>query len=344
MPRLTVSHALVPSYSRIEDPEERRFYWERLAALWRVPPRRAKLPTYFPGCNPVSLNRAQHLPALRASRYLVALKSDGVRYALLLTVRQDGVSPVALMVDRSRTMYEVEVLAPEDYFLRGTVLEGELVWRQPEEMQMLYLVFDAVCIKGDSLLDTPFEERLQRAAACTRFSENLDDDAEARVLETDSLALVHFTPSLAMRPKHFVAREHVARLWSERADSAHRVDGVVFQRANAPYAFGTAEGLEVLKWKPESTIDLVGPADALRCADGPVAEALDGRRAVVLASRVHAADDVVVEYHVQQVLKDEVWLFAVRTRPDKTSGNGLRVVRAAVQEAREQTTPSDLAT
>ena len=83
---------------------------------------------------------------------------------------------------------------------------------------------------------------------------------------------------------------------------------------------------------------------ALRCADGPVAEALDGRRAVVLASRVHAADDVVVEYHVQQVLKDEVWLFAVRTRPDKTSGNGLRVVRAAVQEAREQTTPSDLAT
>ena len=40
----------------------------------------------FPACNPVTLLR-QHVPRLARDRYLVALKSDGVRYLLYLTTR-----------------------------------------------------------------------------------------------------------------------------------------------------------------------------------------------------------------------------------------------------------------
>ena len=34
-----------------------------------------------------------------------------------------------------------------------------------------------------------------------------------------------------MRPKRFVAREHAARIWAERGDAEHRVDGLILQGA-----------------------------------------------------------------------------------------------------------------
>ena len=338
--KLTVGRPLIPSHSLVDTKAERDHYWTRLAAAWKLPAKRAQLPTYFPGCNPCSLARSR-LGALREARHLIALKSDGVRYALFLTTRPRSTAhhplPVALMIDRSRNMYEVEVVAPEAFFLRDTVLEGELVWRQPGERQLLYLVFDAVCIAGTHMLDKPFEERLAEATRCVRWSEELGEDA-AR--ETDSIALVHFEPSIVMRPKRFVEREHAARLWNERGDAEHRVDGIILQRADAPYVCGTADGA-VYKWKDHSTVDLVGPPHSLRASDGPLGTHVGGRRVEVMESRVVGDDKMVVEYHVD-VTADEVHLFALRTRPDKNVANGLRVVHATVQDVVDAITPEEL--
>jgi hypothetical protein len=334
--RITVARELVPSLSRLESAREREHYWRALLALWGARGRG------HPGCHPMSLARTR-LPDLGARRYGVGLKADGVRYALLLTTRPthaaDAPAPVALMVDRARNMYEVEVVAPEPYFARGTLLEGELVWRRPGERAMLFLVFDALCVKGEPLAGAPFEERLRRAEAATRWSAELDGadaDLEARVREADAIALVHYDPPLAMRPKRFVDRAHAARLWAGRHEAEHASDGLVLQDLDAPYVCGTAEDGEAYKWKESSTVDLAREGDgAPRAADGPLPATLHGRAVRVEANRVSeaaAARGVAVLEYLVTVTADEVVLLPTRTRPDKERANGLRVVAATVKD------------
>ena len=69
--------------------------------MWGMP----HVGTRFPGCNPHSLDH-EKLGLLAEHRHVVSLKTDGVRYFLLLTTRADA-SPVAVMIDRGMTMYEV---------------------------------------------------------------------------------------------------------------------------------------------------------------------------------------------------------------------------------------------
>jgi hypothetical protein len=351
MPTATITRPLRPSRALVDTAEEREHYWQELLALFEVRGRRASSATFFPGANPVSLGRAD-LGALRAHRHVLALKSDGVRFALLLTVRPGTADePVALMVDRARNMYEVEVAAAADFFLKRTVLEGELVWRQPEERSLLFLVFDAVVVKGESLLAQPFERRLEAARRCTQASEDAvaraaDEAALHADLDDESLVLVQYAPpTIAMRPKVFVGREHAARVWAERAAAEHRVDGLVLLRADAPYRHGTATGA-AFKWKPVHSIDLAGPPDALRAADGPLPASVGGLRVEVdRASRIAtAAEGEVCEYHVEaDEERGAVRLFAMRRRSDKATANGLRVIAATVRDARERLQVDELA-
>ena len=337
MPQLcAVGQPLIPSHSVVDSAEEREHYWQKMLDAWGIhgPRRRQSFAARFPGANPCSVGR-KDLAALHSARHVLALKSDGVRHALFLTLRPDG-TPVALLIDRAHHMFEVEVLAPEPYFRAGTLLEGELVWRMPDERSMLLLIFDAVRIKGESLLGRPFEERLAAAEQCTRWSEELatlsETDIETRVAETDSVALVHFDPPLTMRPKRFVDRKHAARVWAERGDADHRVDGLILHKCNAAYVYGTATGA-VLKWKPDSTVDLAGPPAALRCGDGPLGPRIGSRTVVVRDDSrvVTETDEDVLEYHVA-VAGDVVSLFAMRKRPDKCTANSMRVIAATVQD------------
>ena len=352
MPQLVVGRPLTPSYSTVDTAEERDHYWRQMLADWGVAaPRGRGTPRGFPGCNPLSLSRAA-LQTIRSHPYVITLKSDGVRFALYLTTRPDSTEaaprPIALLVDRARNMYEVEVLAPASYFVRRTLLEGELVWQQPDEQQMLLLVFDCLRCRGEPLFQRPFEERHTVAKRCVGpwTAEDAVGDAsevEQRVAESDTIALAHYRPRVVLGVKHFVARTHAAELWRDRAITSHRVDGVILQRADASYTHGTANDASVLKWKEHSTLDLAGRPGALRAADGPVSE-VGGRVCVVSEdSRVVAdGDDDVVEYLVT-VEEERVVLFALRRRPDKTAPNGLRVVAATVQDVVDAVAADELA-
>ena len=353
--QLALSRALVPSFSRVDSETERAFYWRAFLESWGLCkrgggalPKRYAWDTFHPGSNPCSIARAD-LPTLQRGTYSVALKSDGVRYALFLTTRPTSTpetpGPVALLIDRARNMYEVEVLAPEDYFAKGTVLEGELVWRQPDERLMHLLIFDAVCIKGESLMQRAFHERLAAATRCGRSSEELaqlssTEELETRTAELDAIVLVHFQPALVRRAKRFVDLEHVTRVWECRAEAEHRVDGVILQDAQAAYVIGTA-GDAAFKWKELHTVDLAGPRDALRANDGPLGRSLHDRRVEVIPSKIEDGEGVLAEYHVS-VDDETVKLMAMRTRPDKKTANSLRVVRAKVQDAMEQISIQEL--
>lgn len=345
MSHIAVVRPLIPSHSVIDSENEHAYYWKAFMGAWRVPKNHVHRKHYHPGCNPRSLARSD-LQCVHQGTYLIALKSDGVRYALFLTMRQEN-TPVALMIDRARNMYEVEVVAPEDYFLKNTILEGELVWQQPNEQILLFLVFDAVSICGENLMNMDFAERLKRAARCTQWAEELRElsieDVEQRVIETDSIALTHFSPRLIMRPKVFVERKHATRLWLERGDCEHRVDGIILHNAHQKYSFGTAPADAVYKWKEHCTIDLSGPCDALQASDGPVGDTFENRPIQVMSSRVVADDnEQVVEYHVRLADSGAVLLQAIRKRPDKVVANGLRVVHATMQDVIDDVKPSEL--
>lgn len=344
---LVVSKSLVPSAAIVESDSERAHYRAAFLALWQGPRTRddhGKRGDAFPGCNPVGLTRSR-LAQLHATEYVAALKSDGVRYALFLTTRADAREDdvVALMIDRAWTMYEVEVMAPQDYFVRGTILDGELVWRQPRETKLVFLVFDCVASKGTVLTSRPFHERLAEAARCTRLSEELaaceGDDLDERILEADAVVIAQYEPRLLVAPKRFVARSHAAALWRDRGDADHRVDGLILQRRDAAYVSGAARDASVLKWKAYPTVDL---HDDGATRDGPLPHTLAGRRVVLERSEVTASPGGILEYLVDARADDHVRLFPLRVRTDKPCANAAFVVAATVESAVRAVTIDDL--
>lgn len=335
MPQWSVARALVPSLSVVDNAKEVQHYWATLMKLWRIGGKRATSSDFFPGSHPRSLSR-EHLATLHEHSYSVAYKSDGVRYVLLLTLRpgtraEDG-KAVALMIDRARTMYEVEVVAPEAYFANGTVLEGELVWAAPDASHMLFFVFDALCIQGRALAHLPFDQRLEEARACVQWSEEIAhaDDPNAHAAELDAMSMVHYDPRVALVPKTFAALSSAAALWRDRARAGHRVDGLILQRGDAPYVVGTAFN-ECFKWKQDHTVDLAGPS--LRAADGPLPATIGGMPWSASAdSRLAARDDRDVLEYLVRAVDGSLEFFAVRRRIDKATPNGICVVEAAVRE------------
>lgn len=337
MPRFNVSKAIVPSFSKIENPVETDFFRKKFLRAWGM-----RMTSQFPGCNPVSIGR-HHLPELSEAPYLVSLKSDGVRYSLFLTMRPVDGGPIALLIDRTWTMYEIEVIAPELFFLQTTILEGELVWQQPGEQTLMFLVFDAVVIKGVRLTEQPFQKRLAEATHCTRLAMELstestagmpaDDLLEDRVLETDAIAITHYRPTIIMRPKLFVELKHSQRLWHGRNESDHHVDGLILNKASSEYTIRTAQNGSVYKWKPQSTIDLHVEGQALCTMEGPLPAQIHGRRVVILESRVKATEKhPIIEFLITLHDDDTIELFPVRSRPDKHKANSVSIVRSTVQD------------
>lgn len=342
VPQLVVGRSLVPSFSKLTDPGEVSQYWTKMMKTWKHPAKRG-----FPGCNPVSIARYM-LPCLYEYEYVISLKADGVRYVLYLTTRPGSTAeyprPVALMIDRSKNMYEVDVMAREDMFVEGTILEGELVWKQPDETTLVFTVFDCVLSGGVSMVTLPFRDRLAEAVRLTHLSEELrvSEDVASRILETDQVVMMHFDPSVTIRPKTFVGRIHAARLWEERNQADHRVDGIVFQRTDAPYLSGTASDYSVLKWKESSTVDLAG--HDTRASDGCLPANIFGKRVRVSdQSRIRPESDKQILEYLVDVRPDSIDLFALRTRLDKKTANSLHVVIATMRDVMEAVTPQELA-
>lgn len=355
-PRLVVSRSLIPSHSVVTSPEEKLRYASLMCEAWGAPfekvntsrkrsagGKRRQTPTSthgkplgeFPACNPVGIRR-EHVPLLSRDEYVVALKSDGVRYALFLFLRSEGTG-VALMIDRSWNMYEVDVLAPEEYFERGTLLEGELVLENSEkEERMVFLVFDCVLSRGERFGERPFLERLEEARRLTHTSEDISalpqKDMEEEVLASDAIVLIHFDPRLVIRPKQFVDRIHAKRMWSFRHDATHRVDGVILNKASAPYNHGTARGGSVLKWKEHTTVDFELRNGLLCTREAPLPDTLLGRRVIVHTSDVSpSVDGEICEFSIK-IKDDKVQFFPVRRRKDKGFANGDKVLHAAVHD------------
>lgn len=343
--QVTSSRPLVPSKSCVDDIAEKKIYEALLLKAWGIKGKSDR--SVIPTSNPVSLSR-ERLATIGKHPHLIGLKSDGVRYALFLTLRP-GLkdSPIALMIDRANNMYECEVVANEDYFTKGTILEGELVWRQPDETVLLFLIFDVVQCKGISYINVPFVERIKYVEQLTKMSEEIStindaDEMETRTCETDTIVLMSLNPPIIMRPKRFVSLNYTLQVWSDRGSCGHKVDGLVIHRSDAPYKKGTATDA-IYKWKPTHTIDLAGTLPNLHALEGPIGKRICGIDVEFISSRVAQSSNAgVAEYLLRKTGETSVSLFALRTRPDKKFANSMKVVESTIQDLFENIQPDEL--
>ena len=114
-------------------------------------------PSRFPGPQPVSIER-RHFPLLTQQPYFVCEKTDGTRYLLAST--EEGV----VLVNRAFEVIKVQgVRIPKD-----TLLDGELV--KTRNGKTLFLVFDAVRVKGENIKELPLDSRLEKARGISKVS------------------------------------------------------------------------------------------------------------------------------------------------------------------------------
>ena len=172
----------------------------------------------FPGPQPVSIER-RHFPLLKRQPYFVCEKTDGVRHLLAST--EDG----TFIVNRAFATEQVKIRVPKD-----TLLDGELV--KTKDGRTLFMVHDAVRVKGVCLIDAPLNERL---------------DAARKMLK----AIIKTSQApFEIRVKT------MCRLGEERPASSfeYETDGLVFTPINEPIRVGTHETM--FKWKPRERITI----------------------------------------------------------------------------------------
>jgi hypothetical protein len=172
----------------------------------------------FPGPQPVSIER-RHFPLLKRQPYFVCEKTDGVRYLLAST--EEGV----YLVNRAFKTESVKIRVPKD-----TLFDGELV--QTKTGNILFMIHDAIRVKGENLLKAPLDQRLEAAKKGIKG-----------MIKTSQAP--------------FEIRVKTMYLWGSQfppSSFEYETDGLVFTPINEPIRSGTHETM--FKWKPREKITI----------------------------------------------------------------------------------------
>jgi len=155
---------------------------------------------------------------LKVQPYFVCEKTDGVRH--LLASIEDGV----FIVNRAFNVEPVKIKVPRD-----TLLDGELV--ETKTGKKLFMVHDAVKVKGEDLIQKPLDYRLEAAKKAVKtIIKTAQAPFEIRVKSMVPLG----TPL----PDTF----------------EYDIDGYIFTPIQEPIRMGTHETM--FKWKPREKITI----------------------------------------------------------------------------------------
>lgn len=183
-------------------------------------------PDRFPGPQPVSIER-RHFVEFKKREYFVCEKTDGVRH-MLCSFEFEGKRTVCL-VNRAFATVPVCTMIP-----RGTILDGELV-NPKSGCKPVFLVYDAVIVKGTDVRSEPLDRRLEAARALLKsVIRSTKDPFDIKVKTMVPLADLKTLPPLDSFP------------WE--------TDGLVFTPVPEPVRMGTHETL--FKWKPRARITI----------------------------------------------------------------------------------------
>lgn len=250
---------LFPSRYVVKDRHKTRQIFNVLDQTWNVKNSYRK----FPAPNPVSLNRSD-LNVLSSDDFVVAHKSNGVRYILLLGTYTSGPHPreFSVMIDRSRTVYQVQVVAERAYF-QGTVFDGELMWEMHAGLiqpRHVFDVFDVVSVAGKSVADRTLLERYQITNTLLGiFDKDIVNDPRAWHRTATDMANQHKIVSLGnahcmrFRAKGCMPLHEINVLIREQKSLPYSTDGFIFTPIKDPVRTGTHN--RMFKWKKDHTGD-----------------------------------------------------------------------------------------
>jgi len=196
---------------------------------------------FFPGPQPVSIER-RHFELLSSSApYVVCEKTDGVRHVLLAKMF-DG-KKVCVLINRAFHMTLLPLTLPKKaYEGSGTVLDGELVQSKSKPNKKLFMVYDAVCVGGGvgNVRSGTLIDRLTVA----------DREVVSKIMRLEKDTVI-----VAVK-KFYDAKTQVRQL-VEGTHFDYETDGIVFTPANDPVKVGTHDTM--FKWKPleQNTIDFL---------------------------------------------------------------------------------------
>ena len=324
---------LYPSYSKIESEAEKQIYWDSLLKDWNLP----KHIKHFPGSHPISIEE-KDLDFIRDNKedYLASLKSDGVRYIMYMTFRpglED--SPITLLIDRAQNMYEIEVWANMEYYY-GTILDGELVWKLPDETQSTYLVFDVIKLKGVMKSNISYKERLECINSII-FDDNIRDGdverIELLIEECDKIVSMNNLNNLIIKSKNFAPIIYLEKIWNDRKTSLYRNDGLILTKNNNTYKHGSDRS--TFKWKPTCSIDVIINSGNVLCNSNSSSELV---KITKILDRPIFLEKNKLDYNKNQIVEcdikinnKKISLFPMRTRIDKSTPNTLKTIESSVK-------------
>lgn len=267
----------------------------------------------FPGPNPVSIDRS-HFPAFKEQPYLIADKTDGVRFALMMT-RYKG-RLVCVLFDRTLKPYIFRIQKCPRTLGQGTVFDGELV--RSVSGTMFYLIFDAFVCCGVPVFLSPFEERLSVAAkSLTHYEHTANKD------------------TAVITVKKFYTKNNYAK------ETGFMTDGLIFMPAHEHIVIGRHDRL--FKLKTDHTLDFVVKNGKLYVYD----EKAKRNKLVgvpVGPCRELATEGSIVECRLDpscSKAKQDKWL-VIKRRTDKACSNSRFTYEKTLLNIREQLTCADI--
>ena len=251
-------------------------------------------PSRFPGPQPVSIER-RHFPLLKRQPYLVCEKTDGVRHLLVST--EEGV----FLVNRAFSIEKINVRVAKD-----TLLDGELV--KTRTGKVLFMVYDAVRVKGESVSSLPLNARLDAARKVTKA-----------IIKTS-------TAHLELRVKTMMDLKDFGSFPS--LDSfEYETDGLVFTPVNEPIRMGTHETM--FKWKPREriTIDF--------CIQNGTELFVQDRGVPYKEAELHLQEQALPDGTIVECGYGPTGWFVEKVRTDKTHANNRRTYFKTIVNIRE---------
>lgn len=324
----------------------------QIATLWGI----KKRLTHNPSPNPIALNR-KHLPLLRNTQYVVAEKTNGVRYLLLISKFTAGKRPFAVMVDRAFKMFQVQVCAPH-YIYKGSLFDGELVWDEVSGC-MKFLVFDVMAYGGKSVSHYYFLQRYEI------INQAFLSAAEWNKSHIKEYSVAVETAGAFAAQKKIVCipeRGNLLFLYSKpcvlfklfgsliRTKLTHSSDGYIFTPVKCPVKNNAH--LTMFKWKDEPTIDvLIKEHNQYFCGDGKEIVELcyvfpeytfifEKTRGLVFSRK----DSFIIETTIREKSNKPGTFICQfhRIRTDKKNPNNKRTIEGIISEIRENITVDEL--
>eukprot|EP00958_Prasinococcus_capsulatus_P023274 scaffold3423_cov379-Prasinococcus_capsulatus_cf.AAC.2 len=323
----------------------------------------------FPGSQPVSLAQA-NIQLLEERAYRVTWKADGTRYMLFILM--DG----SYLIDRKFNVRRVQMRfpvklkqmqvghpfdTPTHHF---TLLDGEMVVDRISESkyQRRYLVYDIMVLRGVSVIEKPFRDRLRdlmdQLIMPRKHQDPIALDRELKATGSKHVLYDYNAEGnkfFRVRLKDFFPLAQTRNILSEKFKKSltHECDGLIFQGWEDPYVLWTCN--ELLKWKYAH----MNSVDFLLKLEGPNKDVVDlyvmkgakGRQNKTISleslrsipgavckirfdggESVNAYEDKIVECSWDPA--ERTWVF-MRDRPDKDTPNALSVYHKVMQSIQD---------